>query len=126
MIIGVPKEIKVQEYRVGVVPAGVQTLVSHGHRVLVETGAGLGSGNSDEEYVRWGAEIISTADEVWARADMIIKVKEPIGPEHARYRDGQILYTYFHMAAAPDLAPALLEKHVAAVAYETIELTDRS
>jgi alanine dehydrogenase len=126
MIIGVPKEIKVQEYRVGLVPAGVQKLVNAGHTVLVQKGAGLGSGLSDEEYVRWGGRIVDTAEDVWSESDMIIKVKEPIAPEYGLFRENQILYTYFHLAAVPELAPHLLEKKVSAIAYETIELPDRS
>ncbi len=126
MIIGVPKEIKVQEYRVGLVPAGVKALVDRGHEVFVQAGAGLGCGNSDEEYVRWGAKILDTAEEVWDRAEMIIKVKEPIAREYPLFKDGQVLYTYFHLAAIPELAPPLLEKNIASVAYETIELADRS
>ncbi|MBM4352378.1 MAG: alanine dehydrogenase [Deltaproteobacteria bacterium] len=122
MIIGVPKEIKVQEYRVGVTPAGVQKLSSAGHTVLVQKGAGVGSGLSDEEYVRWGGTVVDTAEEVWGRSEMIIKVKEPIAPEYKLFREGQIIYTYFHLAAVPELAPHLLEKKVAAVAYETIQL----
>jgi len=126
MIVGVPSEIKVQEYRVGLVPAGVHKLVSAGHTVLVQKGAGIGSGLSDEEYVNWGASIVDTADEIWGESDMIIKVKEPIAPEYGRFREGQIVYTYFHLAAVPELAPHLLEKKVSAVAYETIEMPDGS
>jgi len=126
VIIGVPKEIKVQEYRVGLVPAGVKALVDRGHEVYIETGAGLGCGNSDEEYLRWGARILGTADEVWDRAEMIVKVKEPIAPEYPRFKDGQLLYTYFHLAAVPELASPLMETNIASVAYETIELADGS
>ncbi len=126
MIIGVPKEIKVQEYRVGLVPAGVQKLTNAGHTVLVQRGAGIGSGLPDEEYVRWGARIVDSAEEVWGEADMIIKVKEPIAPEYGLFRENQILYTYFHLAAVPELAPHLLEKKVSAIAYETIEMPDGS
>ena len=127
VIIGVPKEIKVQEYRVGLVPAGVKALVDRGHQVLVETKAGVGCGNPDEDYVRWGAQIVDSAAEVWDRAEMIVKVKEPIAPEYPLFKDGQVQYTYFHLAAAvPELASALIEKNIASVAYETIELTDGS
>ena len=127
MIIGVPKEIKVQEYRVGLVPAGVKALVDRGHKVLVETRAGVGCGNPDEEYVRWGAEIVDSAGEVWDRAEMIVKVKEPIAQEYPLFKDGQVQYTYFHLAAAvPELASSLIEKNIASVAYETIELADGS
>ncbi|MCS6806518.1 MAG: alanine dehydrogenase [Acidobacteriota bacterium] len=120
MIIGVAKEIKDNEYRVGLVPAGVKALKDEGHTVLVEYQAGLGSGIADEEYVGAGAEIVPTADELWARADMIIKVKEPIEPEYARMRPGQLLFTYLHLAPAPVLTQMLLDKKVTGIAYETI------
>lgn len=122
MIIGVPKEIKTREYRVGMVPAGVKAHVQSGHRVLVQKGAGEGSRISDEEYVKAGAELVASADEVWKRAEMIVKVKEPIPEEYVRIQEGQIIYTYFHLAAVPDLAAVLVKKKVAAVAYETIQL----
>jgi len=126
MIIGVPKEIKIQEYRVGLVPAGVQKLVKAGHTVLVQKGAGLGSGISDEEYVKRGAKIVKTAAEVWKNSEMVVKVKEPIAPEYPLFQDGQVLYTYFHMAAAPEMVAPLTKKNVAAVAYETIQLPNGS
>ena len=127
MIVGVPKEIKIREYRVGMVPGAVKALVDAGHQVLVETGAGIGSGLSDADYARAGAQLISSADEVWKRAEMIVKVKEPIAPEYARMQDGQIVYTYFHLAGVdPELTRVLLKKKVAAVAYETIQLDDGS
>jgi alanine dehydrogenase len=126
MIIGVPKEIKVHEYRVGLIPAGVQKLVASGHTVLVQKGAGAGSGLSDDDYVQWGAKMIETAEEVWGKADMIIKVKEPLAKEWPLFREGQIIYTYFHLAAAAELAQPLVEKKIAAVAYETIALRDGS
>ncbi len=122
MIIGVPSEIKVREYRVGLVPGAVKQLTQAGHRVVVQRGAGLGSGIEDAAYERMGAEILPTADDVWAAADMVVKVKEPIAEEYPRFRPGQILYTYLHLAAVPELAAALMERGVAAVAYETIEL----
>ncbi len=121
MIIGVPKEIKIREYRVGMVPAGVRTLVSHGHKVVVEHDAGVGAGVTDAEFVRAGATIAKTAAEVWERSEMIVKVKEPLPPEYDLIREGQIVYTYFHLAAVPELAAVLLSKKVAAVAYETIQ-----
>ena len=124
MIIGVPKEIKIQEYRVGLVPAGVQKLVAAGHTVVVQKGAGVGSGLSDDEYEKRGARILDTAQEVWQSSEMVVKVKEPIAPEYGLFQDGQLLYTYFHLAAVPELAPHLLKKRVSAVAYETIELAD--
>ena len=120
MIVGLPKEIKNNEYRVGLVPAGVKALVDHGHTVLVERTAGEGSGIADAEYVKAGARMIDTADEVWATAEMIVKVKEPIEPEYPRMRDGQILYTYLHLAPAPELTQVMLDRGVTGVAYETI------
>jgi alanine dehydrogenase len=122
MIVGVPTEVKTREYRVGMIPAGVRTLASHGHKVLVQQGAGLGSGLPDEAFKQAGAEIIPSADEVWKRADMIFKVKEPLPEEYPRMREGQIVYTYLHLAAAPGLAHELLKRGVTGVAYETIEL----
>jgi alanine dehydrogenase len=127
VIVGVPKEIKVREYRVGMVPGAVKSLVDAGHRVLVEAGAGVGSGIPDADYARAGAEMVASADEVWKRAEMVVKVKEPIAPEYARMQDGQIVYTYFHLAGVdPELTRVLLKKKVSAVAYETIQLDDGS
>ncbi len=126
MIIGVPKEIKTRENRVGLVPAGAKAFVGAGHTVLVEEGAGVGSGIPDAEYERVGAQLVKSADEVWRRAEMIIKVKEPVPEEYGRIREGQIIYTYFHLAAVPELCKVLVEKKVAAVAYETIQLDDGS
>src|ERR671919_1404355 len=102
MKIGVPKEIKTNENRIALVPAGAEAFTAAGHGVLVEQDAGLGSGFPDEAYRAVGAEIAGTADEVWRRAEMIMKVKEPIAPEWARMRKGQVIYTYFHFAAAED------------------------
>jgi alanine dehydrogenase len=127
VIVGVPKEVKVREFRVGMVPAGVRSLTSGGHEVLVEIGAGLGSGVSDGDYARVGAELVSSADEVWKRAEMVVKVKEPITVEYARMQEGQIVYTYFHLAGVdPELTRTLLKKKVTAVAYETLQLEDGS
>ena len=127
MIVGVPKEIKVREYRVGMVPGAVKSLVDAGHQVLVEAGAGVGSGLPDADYARAGAQLVSSADEVWKRAEMVVKVKEPIAPEYARMQEGQIVYTYFHLAGVdPELTRVLLKKKVSAVAYETIQLDDGS
>ena len=123
MIIGLPKEIKDNEYRVGLTPAGVRALTDANHRVLVETKAGEGSGFEDELYQRAGASIIQSADEVWAEAEMIVKVKEPIAPEYARMREGQLLFTYLHLAPDNRLTDELLNRGVTGVAYETI--TDR-
>ena len=124
MIIGVPKEIKTREYRVGLVPGGVQALAARGHTVLVEKGAGVGSGVADDADVKAGAQVVDSAREVWTRAQMIVKVKEPIEIEYGLMQEGQTIYTYFHLAAVPPLAKALLEKKVAAVAYETIQTDD--
>lgn len=119
MIIGVPKEIKNNENRVGLTPAGVLALVQAGHTVLIETQAGAGSGFADEEYVAQGAEIKSTPAEVWA-ADMVIKVKEPLESEYGFFRPGLILFTYLHLAPAPELTKALLDGGVIGIAYETV------
>jgi alanine dehydrogenase len=124
MIVGVPTEVKTREYRVGMIPAGARMLTSRGHKVLVQQGAGLGSGLTDEAYKTAGAEIVASADEVWKRSDMIFKVKEPLPEEYTRMREGQILYTYLHLAAAPQLTQELLKRGVTGVAYETIELDD--
>jgi len=126
MIIGVPKEIKTREYRVGMVPAGVRTLVGRGHTVLVEKGAGTGSGIEDAAYERAGAKIAATAADVWGRADMVVKVKEPLPEEFPLFREGLILYTYLHLAAAPECTAALVRSKVTGIAYETIRLADGS
>lgn len=121
MIIGVPKEVKNKENRVGIVPGGVEVLVRAGHTVNIQRGAGLGAGISDEKYVAAGANIIDTADDLWASAEMVMKVKEPIAEEYHRLRKDLILYTYLHLAAEPELTKALVEAEVSGVAYETIE-----
>jgi len=126
MIVGLPKEIKDNENRVALVPAGVRALVSAGHEVVVEANAGTGSGITDAEYSAAGARILPTADEVFAKADMIVKVKEPVGPEYQRLRPGQILYTYLHLAPAKELTQMLLDRKVAGVAYETITAANGS
>lgn len=120
MKIGIPKELKDHEYRVGMTPAGVRALVDAGHDVVVEAQAGSGSGFADDEYSSMGASILGTADEVFATSEMIIKVKEPIEPEYERMREGQILYTYLHLAPLPVLTDVLCERKVSGVAYETI------
>ena len=125
MIIGVPKEIKEQEQRVALLPSGTIQLTEHGHSVLVETNAGLGSGYPDEDYVKAGAEIVEQATEVFARADMIVKVKEPLKAEFPLLRRGQILFTYLHLAASKSLTEALLKSGVTGVAYETIQVDNR-
>ncbi|MBP1654836.1 MAG: ald, partial [Bacteroidetes bacterium] len=126
MIIGLPKEIKDSESRVGLVPAGVHALVQDGHKVLVENHAGEGSGIEDREYVAAGAELVPSAEGLWDRGEMIVKVKEPIGPELKMMREGQILFTYLHLAPAPELTGVLLERKVTGVAYETIRLPNGS
>jgi alanine dehydrogenase len=123
VIIGLPKEIKDNEYRVGLTPAGVRALTDAGHRVLVEKTAGEGSGFEDSLYTRAGANIIDSADDVWAEGEMIVKVKEPIAPEYPRMREGQLLFTYLHLAPDNELTEQLLQRKVTGVAYETI--TDR-
>ncbi|MBB5172589.1 alanine dehydrogenase [Texcoconibacillus texcoconensis] len=120
MMIGVPKEIKNNENRVALTPAGVDALVQAGHNVYVETTAGFGSGFSDEDYIHAGAKIVNTPAEAWA-SEMVMKVKEPLSEEYDYFREGLILFTYLHLAAEPELAKALTEKGVTAIAYETIE-----
>ncbi|CEH31282.1 alanine dehydrogenase [Aneurinibacillus migulanus] len=120
MIVGVPKEIKNNENRVAITPAGVATLVHAGHEVLVETEAGVGSGFTNEEYVKEGAKIVQTAKEAWS-ADMVMKVKEPLAEEFQYFREGLVLFTYLHLAPEPALTKALVEKKVVAIAYETIQ-----
>ncbi|MFT4446535.1 alanine dehydrogenase [Bacillus subtilis] len=119
MIIGVPKEIKNNENRVALTPGGVSQLISNGHRVLVETGAGLGSGFENEAYESAGAEIIADPKQVWD-AEMVMKVKEPLPEEYVYFRKGLVLFTYLHLAAEPELAQALKDKGVTAIAYETV------
>ncbi|TJY62903.1 alanine dehydrogenase [Sinimarinibacterium sp. CAU 1509] len=124
MRIGTPREIKNHEYRVGLTPAGVRELTAHGHEVLIETGAGLGIGISNDDYVAAGARIVETAAEVFDQADMVVKVKEPQPVECAMLREGQVLFTYLHLAPDPKQAQALLDSGCIAIAYETV--TDRS
>src|SRR5574341_2248 len=122
MIIGVPKEIKTAENRVALVPAGAEALVADGHTVLVEQGAGLGSGFGDDVYATVGAQTARTAEEVWAKAEMILKVKEPIELEWPRIRKGQVVFTYFHFAASEALTRAIIRSGCIANAYETVQL----
>src|SRR5918994_8016407 len=124
MKIGVAKEIKPDEYRVALTPAGALELIQHGHDVLVETGAGEGSAFQDAAYEAVGVQIASV-DDVWTEADLLLKVKEPIQPEYGRLRDDLILFTYLHIAADEALTRALVESGVSAVAYETVETDDR-
>jgi len=120
MLIGVPKEIKVHEYRVGLTPASVRELVARDHQVIVQTDAGIGIGASDEDYRRAGAAVVVGADEVFARAEMIVKVKEPQPIERARLREGQILFTYLHLAPDPQQAAELIARGAVCIAYETV------
>ncbi len=126
MKIGVPREIKNREYRVAITPAGVLELTRHGHDVLVEKDAGIGSSIPDSDYRNAGARIADTAEQVWSDAELILKVKEPIAPEYALMRPGQTLFTYLHLAASKECTDALLDRRVTAIAYETVELADRS
>ncbi|HKX28825.1 MAG TPA: alanine dehydrogenase [Blastocatellia bacterium] len=120
MIVGLPKEIKDHESRVGLTPAGVKLLSDGGHTVLIESGAGEGSGISDAEYTAAQGQILDAAEAIWERADLIVKVKEPVGPEYYRLREGQILFTYLHLAPDPKLTRRLMECQVTGIAYETI------
>jgi alanine dehydrogenase len=123
MIIGVPTEIKTKEFRVGMTPAGVAVLKNAGHKILIEKGAGNGSGLTDDEYKAAGAELVTQAD-VWGKADMVVKVKEPIASEFGLMRAGQTLFTYLHLAACQELGHELIKRKVNSVAYETIETPD--
>jgi len=120
MKIGLPKEIKDNEYRVGLTPAGVHALTAAGHTVYVQKSAGEGSGFADEQYVKAGGNLLDTADEIWQTGDMIVKVKEPVAPEHPRMRENQLLFTYLHLAPELELTKQMLERKVTGVAYETI------
>jgi alanine dehydrogenase len=119
-VVGVPKEIKTDEYRVAMIPVGVEELTRAGHQVLIQTGAGLGSGISDEQYAANGAEIVPDAETVWRRADLVVKVKEPLPQEWPLLRPGQIVFTYFHFAADEQLTRAVMHSGMTAIAYETI------
>jgi alanine dehydrogenase len=122
VLVGIPKEVKNNEFRVSTTAAGVHSLVISGHTVFVEKSAGLGSSITDEEYARAGATILDTADEVWAKSEMIIKVKEPIAQEYSRMRKGQILFTFLHLAASRECTDAIIKSGITAIAYETVEL----
>ncbi|MEV4413456.1 alanine dehydrogenase [Catellatospora sp. NPDC049609] len=124
MKVGIPREVKNHEYRVAITPAGVHEFVRNGHDVVIETGAGLGSSITDEEYTAAGAQILSTADEVWAQAELVLKVKEPIAEEYHRMREGQVLFTYLHLAASKECTDALMTQKVTGIAYETVETAD--
>jgi alanine dehydrogenase len=120
--IGVPKEIKNNEFRVAITPAGVREFVSRGHSVFIETEAGLGSAIADEDFKKVGATILASADEVWDKAELVLKVKEPIAAEYKRMRKGQALFTYLHLAASKECTDALIESGITAIAYETVEV----
>ncbi|WP_280409110.1 alanine dehydrogenase [Nocardia brasiliensis] len=126
MKIGVPREVKNHEYRVAITPAGVHELVSRGHEVYIETGAGRGSAFEDEAYTVAGARILPTADEVWGTAELVLKVKEPVAEEYGRMREGQVLFTYLHLAASKECTDALLSSGITSIAYETVTAKDGS
>jgi alanine dehydrogenase len=122
MNIGVPKEIKNNEFRVAITPSGVREFIKHGHSVSIETNAGLGSAITDEDYRKVGATILSSADEIWQSSDLVLKVKEPIAAEYSRMRKGQVLFTYLHLAASRECTDALIKSGITAIAYETVEV----
>jgi alanine dehydrogenase len=124
MRVGIPREVKNNEYRVAITPAGVNELVRNGHEVLIEAGAGIGSSITNDEYAAAGASILDTADEVWATGDLILKVKEPVAEEYPRLRRDQVLFTYLHLAASKECTEALLAAGTTGVAYETVEQAD--
>ena len=126
MIIGVPREVKSAENRVAIVPAGVEAFVKHGHRVLIEKDAGLGSGISNDHYSQAGGEIVDSPLQVFRTAEMIMKVKEPLPQEYPLFQEGQIVFTYFHLAPVPELTQAMLKAGIVGIAYETIQLNDGS
>jgi alanine dehydrogenase len=126
MRVAVPTEIKNNEFRVAITPAGVHDLVAHGHEVLVQAGAGLGSSIGDEDYAAAGATIVPDAASAWDQADLLLKVKEPVESEYAHFRDGLLLFAYLHLAAEPELTRELVEKKVTAIAYETVQLPSRA
>jgi alanine dehydrogenase len=124
--VGIPREVKNHEYRVAITPAGVNEFTRSGHQVFIESGAGAGSTITDEEFAAAGATILAGADEVWDTAELVLKVKEPIAEEHMRMRPGQVLFTYLHLAASKECTDALIDRRVTGIAYETVELPDRS
>jgi alanine dehydrogenase len=126
MIVGVPREIKNREYRVAITPAGVHELTRHGHEVVIESGAGVGSSIPDEDFTAAGAKMLSTADDVWQTAELVLKVKEPVAEEYHRMRRDQVLFTYLHLAASRPCTDALLSSGITSIAYETVQLPDRS
>ena len=126
MIIGIPKEIKESEHRVGMTPSGVQTLIQNGHDVYVQNSAGQGSGHTDEDYSNVGARLLKTIEEVYNTSEMIIKVKEPLKKEYSLIKEGQIIYTYFHFASSLELTKAMIDSKSVCIAYETVENSDSS
>jgi len=124
--VAIPREVKNHEYRVAITPAGVHEFARAGHQVLIESGAGLGSSITDDEYVAAGATILTGADDVWGTGDLVLKVKEPIAEEYHRMRPGQVLFTYLHLAASKECTDALLDRRVTGIAYETVEGSDRA
>jgi alanine dehydrogenase len=126
VLVGVPTEVKNNEFRVAITPAGVHELVRNGHEVLIQHGAGVGSSISEAEYVAAGARIADTADDVWGSADLVLKVKEPVAEEYHRMRRDQVLFTYLHLAASRECTQALLDSGITAIAYETVQLPDGS
>jgi alanine dehydrogenase len=122
MNIGVPREIKNNEFRVAITPSGVREFIKHGHAVFIETNAGVGSAISDDDYRKVGATIVSTADEIWNNSELVLKVKEPIAAEYSRMRKGQVLFTYLHLAASRECTDALTKSGITAIAYETVEV----
>jgi alanine dehydrogenase len=124
--VGIPREVKDNEYRVAITPAGVNELVRNGHSVVIEKEAGIGSSIPDDDFVAAGATILPTPDDVWGEADLILKVKEPIAEEYGRMRSGQVLFTYLHLAASRECTDALIDSGITAIAYETVQLPDRS
>ncbi|MFW6091587.1 MAG: alanine dehydrogenase, partial [Actinomycetota bacterium] len=126
MLVGVPSEVKDHEYRVAITPPGVHELVRNGHEVVVEHGAGHGSSISDDEYAAAGARILKSSDDVWADAELVLKVKEPVAGEYHRMRSDQVLFTYLHLAASRECTQALLDAGITAIAYETVQLPNGS
>ena len=126
MIIGIPKEIKDSEHRVGMTPSGVQTLILNGHIVYVQNSAGHGSGYSDDDYLNVGANVLKTIEEIYDISEMIIKVKEPLKKEYSLIKKGQIIYTYFHFASSLELTNAMIDSKSVCIAYETVENSDKS
>jgi alanine dehydrogenase len=124
--VAIPREVKNHEYRVAITPAGVNELARNGHDVYLETGAGIGSSITDDEFASAGAKILPDADATWAAGDLVLKVKEPIADEYHRMREGQVLFTYLHLAASAECTQALVDRKVTGIAYETVELPDRS